>query len=72
MHSWHGCNSFRFYIKPQHTLRVGAGLNVVIHFVSTSNHNKYSSPAAQIAVVIHFVSTSNHNGAKLLNISKML
>ena len=36
------CNSFHFYIKPQLTgNRLGLSA-VVIHFISTSNHNQCS------------------------------
>ena len=33
------CNSFYFYIKPQLWFRIGFRLVVVIHSISTSNHN---------------------------------
>ena len=38
-----------------------SGRVVVIHFVSTSNHNIVAVAVAEFVVVIHFVSTSNHN-----------
>ena len=37
--SAYSCNSFRFYIKPQLQLSIQIVMKVVIHFVSTSNHN---------------------------------
>ena len=36
-----GCNSFYFYIKPQHLGKDEKGEAVVIHSISTSNHNSY-------------------------------
>ena len=33
------CNSFYFYIKPQHSIEVANDSTVVIHSISTSNHN---------------------------------
>ena len=56
-----GCNSSNFYIKPQ---RKSNPLNmsaVVIHLISTSNHNLMNLQILSICVVIHLISTSNHN-----------
>ena len=55
------CNSFYFYIKPQ-PIRVDlSGLGVVIHSISTSNHNRLGDVQRPALVVIHSISTSNHN-----------
>ena len=37
------------------------GIAVVIHSISTSNHNRLILTAILIFVVIHSISTSNHN-----------
>ena len=55
------CNSFYFYIKPQHSVDVYTGQSVVIHSISTSNHNLSFLWPSRAAVVIHSISTSNHN-----------
>ena len=55
------CNSFYFYIKPQPFPPLSSHLHVVIHSISTSNHNRYSACPGLSAVVIHSISTSNHN-----------
>ena len=60
------CNSFYFYIKPQLT---GYGLvscGIVIHSISTSNHNLGVYLALRERIVIHSISTSNHNGHVLV------
>ena len=56
------CNSSYFYIKPQlceHNLHIHF---VVIHLISTSNHNVQAAFTVEPSVVIHLISTSNHNG----------
>ena len=55
------CNSFYFYIKPQHLERYNLNTHVVIHSISTSNHNVCRSDFQRQHVVIHSISTSNHN-----------
>ena len=37
-----GCNSFNFYIKPQLHMIEFVRIGVVIHSISTSNHNMSS------------------------------
>ena len=56
-----GCNSFHFYIKPQQEGDGGYGVEVVIHSISTSNHNSTREERSLLTVVIHSISTSNHN-----------
>ena len=55
------CNSFYFYIKPQHNDGSGKCSVVVIHSISTSNHNWKRARKSAVNVVIHSISTSNHN-----------
>ena len=55
------CNSFYFYIKPQLFHIPLLSVIVVIHSISTSNHNLLFSFVACGSVVIHSISTSNHN-----------
>ena len=57
----HCCNSSYFYIKPQRMTWCGARIRVVIHPISTSNHNILIEYQNTTAVVIHPISTSNHN-----------
>ena len=61
MNGIHGCNSFYFYIKPQLYALFGFVFMVVIHSISTSNHNNCPIVNASLVVVIHSISTSNHN-----------
>ena len=56
------CNSFYFYIKPQPRPKCDAPCFVVIHSISTSNHNSIFAVVVLLCVVIHSISTSNHNG----------
>ena len=55
------CNSFYFYIKPQLCSVTLLVVVVVIHSISTSNHNRMMLQQAALNVVIHSISTSNHN-----------
>ena len=55
------CNSFYFYIKPQPLISKYSCIVVVIHSISTSNHNLTRAPETSLNVVIHSISTSNHN-----------
>ena len=55
------CNSFYFYIKPQLSDKYRLAVNVVIHSISTSNHNVPDVLPPEPRVVIHSISTSNHN-----------
>ena len=45
---------------------------VVIHSISTSNHNEWVSVNRVNEVVIHSISTSNHNLRHILFIKSML
>ena len=56
-----GCNSFYFYIKPQRHTLLQFSRAVVIHSISTSNHNELRGWRFSRVVVIHSISTSNHN-----------
>ena len=58
-----GCNSFYFYIKPQLNGGAAGAKPVVIHSISTSNHNQLLLFLLVFQVVIHSISTSNHNCA---------
>ena len=60
-HRTSSCNSFYFYIKPQLFLQLLDESFVVIHSISTSNHNLDSVPYTVFIVVLHSISTSNHN-----------
>ena len=55
------CILSKFYIKPQHNLRLTAILLVVSYRNSTSNHNSGGAPVSPGAVVSYRNSTSNHN-----------
>ncbi len=56
-----GCIASSFYIKPQQTQRHLATLSVVLHPLSTSNHNHTAILFPKSVVVLHPLSTSNHN-----------
>ena len=60
------CNSFHFYIKPQLLCYRASNLFVVIHSISTSNHNLDAPEKEKLLVVIHSFSTSNHNLVSLI------
>ena len=66
------CNSLHFYIKPQLNLPDQSFTTVVIHFISTSNHNFYNLSHDDYKVVIHFISTSNHNSELNTHITNLL
>ena len=55
------CIASSFYIKPQQTTRNNLIIKVVLHPLSTSNHNSSLGVAAGKLVVLHPLSTSNHN-----------
>ena len=56
------CIASSFYIKPQRTSPTTTGIKVVLHPLSTSNHNRRSAGHGAAEVVLHPLSTSNHNG----------
>ena len=60
-----GCIASSFYIKPQHRQQGAHGKDVVLHPLSTSNHNRFRQYVPLWGVVLHPLSTSNHNGARL-------
>ena len=66
------CNSFYFYIKPQLVVVLIAALVVVIHSISTSNHNRSIFHLKLALVVIHSISTSNHNDDAYCNYRMVL
>ena len=55
------CIASSFYIKPQHRQQGAHGKDVVLHPLSTSNHNVFRSGIVPRKVVLHPLSTSNHN-----------
>mgnify|MGYP006998862752 CR=1 FL=1 len=59
--TWSCCIASSFYIKPQ--LRCGRIVchRVVLHPLSTSNHNQKTGTGNFVDVVLHPLSTSNHN-----------
>ena len=56
-----GCIASSFYIKPQPFVLPYGMITVVLHPLSTSNHNMRSSTFRSHTVVLHPLSTSNHN-----------
>ncbi len=56
-----GCIASSFYIKPQRFPSYDYLLGVVLHPLSTSNHNSSVAYHGKPAVVLHPLSTSNHN-----------
>ena len=56
-----GCIASSFYIKPQQLRATEATYRVVLHPLSTSNHNLFTSVSRRVSVVLHPLSTSNHN-----------
>ena len=56
-----GCIASSFYIKPQQSKRCKYLSMVVLHPLSTSNHNRASRWLWSGRVVLHPLSTSNHN-----------
>ena len=57
----YGCIASSFYIKPQRQGDQNDRLSVVLHPLSTSNHNKSGIGFIEPCVVLHPLSTSNHN-----------
>ena len=57
----YGCIASSFYIKPQLPVWATSFFKVVLHPLSTSNHNKSDVSQAGTGVVLHPLSTSNHN-----------
>ena len=55
------CIASSFYIKPQLLETAKARAAVVLHPLSTSNHNFRLLPIDTMSVVLHPLSTSNHN-----------
>ncbi len=55
------CIASSFYIKPQRAKRMCHVLLVVLHPLSTSNHNTGHAGRITPPVVLHPLSTSNHN-----------
>ena len=55
------CIASSFYIKPQHAVEHLPLPHVVLHPLSTSNHNLLIRDSAFSIVVLHPLSTSNHN-----------
>ena len=55
------CIASSFYIKPQLLRFVAGFFAVVLHPLSTSNHNSKEHITRSIQVVLHPLSTSNHN-----------
>ena len=53
--------SFNLYIKPQLPCLAHGRPPIVIHSISTSNHNSTHRFTFALRVVIHSISTSNHN-----------
>ena len=64
------CNSSYFYIKPQLIKIFGNNKKVVIHPISTSNHNFWCWSKRVREVVIHPISTSNHILVVMLRVSQ--
>ena len=56
-----GCIASSFYIKPQPHVTLAQLTQVVLHPLSTSNHNCRRCSGRSICVVLHPLSTSNHN-----------
>ena len=63
---WWCCSFICFYIKPQPLARSRLTSEVVLVFVSTSNHNLPTPNYSVWLVVLVFVSTSNHNLISLI------
>ena len=57
----HGCIASSFYIKPQLFSMPRYTGGVVLHPLSTSNHNDDDMAYKVLNVVLHPLSTSNHN-----------
>ena len=55
------CIASSFYIKPQLSNAYVLLLTVVLHPLSTSNHNSLTALLERSYVVLHPLSTSNHN-----------
>ena len=55
------CIASSFYIKPQRLYSLHLQLGVVLHPLSTSNHNRIFPYSHHGSVVLHPLSTSNHN-----------
>ena len=55
------CIASSFYIKPQQMRYLMSRTVVVLHPLSTSNHNTKSLTERTFMVVLHPLSTSNHN-----------
>ena len=55
------CIASSFYIKPQRRADNISPYRVVLHPLSTSNHNVGSLISFIVSVVLHPLSTSNHN-----------
>ena len=61
-----GCIASSFYIKPQLNRGRNISITVVLHPLSTSNHNSPYYADHMGLVVLHPLSTSNHNKRFLL------
>ena len=59
-----GCIASSFYIKPQHFSWFLLRFRVVLHPLSTSNHNLETRIFHSNIVVLHPLSTSNHNATR--------
>ena len=55
------CIASSFYIKPQQLILKMQIFFVVLHPLSTSNHNLQRRETSPLRVVLHPLSTSNHN-----------
>ena len=66
------CIASSFYIKPQLRIVEYFTDKVVLHPLSTSNHNQYVLTSNFATVVLHPLSTSNHNSIVIDNISRMV
>ena len=66
------CIASSFYIKPQPSSGCATRICVVLHPLSTSNHNQYVLTSNFATVVLHPLSTSNHNSIVIDNISRMV
>ena len=57
------CIASSFYIKPQRLTTGVPASSVVLHPLSTSNHNRQGAELDGDIVVLHPLSTSNHNSS---------
>ena len=68
----HGCIASSFYIKPQLYAELPQYASVVLHPLSTSNHNTALQIVNEHKVVLHPLSTSNHNDSARPDNMKLL